>query len=711
LKRHFDIIHPKHVKKHAISKEEPKKSAGLAKKVEQKKPDLVVRKPEKTSALPKVAAEQDMFAGNVDDFLDNSIEQTKVKETQTDYSLRTKEKLQETKIPKNPKKPFHLKPVYFLPIVLAIVFAFLGLFAFRVYNQTLTLAVEGKNRLSLAEHFFSEKKYDKAITNLESANKSLANAQKKISFFRAPLNIAASLSPNLKNNLYLFDAAYFVSQAGVGASAAYNEFLGSFGNGNWEKFLESQIGNLEKIDSNLTLAKENIEKLNPALLGKKDQESVKALKKALLEAKLFSEAGALFAKNKNQYLNASILVLLPNNNEMQLAGGFTGSFGIIDLKEGKISALNVYDVYKLDNAYQAATGKDDMFLRNVTKISPDFEVVAQEAVKRYNAEAKNAGLEEKNFQAVLAITPTVLEDIIGVIGPIDLLEYGLVLDKTNVTIELEKQVENGADKKVGVNPKGILDVFGKKLISKLEGTNTTKKLELANLVVKSSSQKQVLAYFPNEKFQKLVSSAGISGNIKTQNSDYFLAAQENIGGGKSSLAVKNSYTYDLSKVGEDWVVDLTISRNHTSNYFYYYYDVKQKVNMWLIGVNTNRTNLYVPKGAQVLESTNIDKVDVAEKDNKTVFSFWSTVAPKQEKIFKIKYKLPANVFQTSNAKAKYELLIQKQIGSVGDEFNFLFHLPSGFDPVGLPDGFLREGNDIKHNAFLDTDKLIKLEFE
>src|SRR3989339_325475 len=74
--------------------------------------------------------------------------------------------------------------------------------------------------------------------------------------------------------------------------------------------------------------------------------------------------------------------------------------------------------------------------------SPDFGVSTQKALELYE---KENGLEAKQIDAVIGITPTVFENILQILGPIAI--NGIEFNYDNFTEKLEYEVEYGYNEK------------------------------------------------------------------------------------------------------------------------------------------------------------------------------------------------------------------------------------------------------------------------
>jgi len=123
---------------------------------------------------------------------------------------------------------------------------------------------------------------------------------------------------------------------------------------------------------------------------------------------------------------------------------------------------------------------------------------------------------------------------------------------------------------------------------------------------------------------------------------------------KSSLNVKQNILLKV-KVQDDGNIlnTLSITRLH------------QGTGAWPDGINQNYTRVLLPKGSVLVSKQGIDTVDFYEELDKTIFGFWTTVAPQESKTFQISYLLPFKIGP------KYNLLIQKQPGALADQFNFI----------------------------------------
>ncbi|MFA5318027.1 MAG: DUF4012 domain-containing protein [Patescibacteria group bacterium] len=113
----------------------------------------------------------------------------------------------------------------------------------------------------------------------------------------------------------------------------------------------------------------------------------------------------LFEEQEQVYL-----ILLQNNTELRPTGGFIGNYGILKIKEGRITSLYIDDIYNLDKLAEEKLeiippeplrkyfNRERWFLRDINW-SPDFSISAHRAWAMYLLE----GGQEK-IDGIIAVT-------------------------------------------------------------------------------------------------------------------------------------------------------------------------------------------------------------------------------------------------------------------------------------------------------------------
>ncbi len=189
-----------------------------------------------------------------------------------------------------------------------------------------------------------------------------------------------------------------------------------------------------------------------------------AMIKDLHEATEFI-AEAIGAEKPKRYL-----FIFQNNAEMRGSGGFIGSYAIVDLAKGEVKSIEAPG----GGSYDTEAGMRE------TIISPEplrllkprwfFWDANWWPDWPFTAEKLKAFLEKSDgpsVDGVIALTPAVIERLLGIIGPVELPDYGITLDNDNFWITVQRLAEQKQD--VTSTPKQIIGDLMDKLIKELPG--------------------------------------------------------------------------------------------------------------------------------------------------------------------------------------------------------------------------------------------------
>jgi hypothetical protein len=161
-------------------------------------------------------------------------------------------------------------------------------------------------------------------------------------------------------------------------------------------------------------------------------------------------------------------------------------------------------------------------------------------------------------------------------------------------------------------------------------------------------------YFKNPQNQAAVESFNMAGRVQDYPGDYLMVVDTNFSGGKANIWVKYAADQKI-EVATDGTVTKTLTLNYSNPEDS---SVKIETGRKLNGLFRDWLRVYVPKGSELIEATGFELGQATSEDlNKTVFEGFFTLAPANNRIIKLKYKLPTKV------SGPYKLLIQKQPGA------------------------------------------------
>lgn len=395
------------------------------------------------------------------------------------------------------------------------------------------------------------------------------------------------------------------------------------------------------------------------------------------------------------------LLIFQNNSELRASGGFLGSYALLDLSGGKIKNLEVpgggsYDTEGGMNVKVKAPRP--LWLVNPlwhfwdANWWPNWVRTSQNLMWFYE---KSGG---PTVDGVISVTPTVVERLLEITGPIDMTaDYGIVIDSNNfwetvqtiveaknlektnpgvtagfkestTSIAVSVPLEQGLENNVNNKPKKIIgDLMAKILETLPQKLNRDSLVKIISAFEDSLAEKQIMFYFTDPALESEVSARNYAGEIKNAPRDYLLVVNTNIAGQKSDRKMTETIEH-LSRVDSSGKIvnQVKITRTHTG----------QK-NEILTGVrNVDWLRVYVPAGSRLLSASGFQVPDASyfeepdsswedskllaneeaattdpasgvkiyEEDGKTVFAGWVMVDPGQSAEISFSYELPFNFF-------------------------------------------------------------------
>jgi len=449
------------------------------------------------------------------------------------------------------------------------------------------------------------------------------------------------------------------------------------------KILEEVIPQIDKVEPQIKKAADEVSSVDvdkyPENFGKYHlRAQVDAAKNfimgahyAITEAKdaVLVAPKALGTPDKKTYL-----LIFQNDKELRPTGGFMTAYAFLTLDKGRVSSSISDDIYRLDEKLldvcrnkicpltppeplvkylPEANGKPrTAWSMRDSNLSPDIPTSLKDFEKMYNMLGDG-----QSFDGIILIDTNVVEELIKITGPIDVLgttysaEKDSRCDCPNVIYELEAYaqiIEKGEKDR-----KAILGTLMQQILARSLGAATDKLPEFINTGVKLATDKSMIFYMKDTETQKALSKLNWTGEIRPYTYDYLHINDANFAGGKSNLYVEEKVELDTTikdgKVTHKLVIDYSNPRKYDS---------------WLNQRNRDYLRIYVPKGAKLISSKGSDvKVETKEDLGRTYFEAFVEVRPENSRKIEFEYELP-NKLQGN----EYNLLIQKQPGSKDFEY-------------------------------------------
>jgi hypothetical protein len=436
------------------------------------------------------------------------------------------------------------------------------------------------------------------------------------------------------------------------------------------------------------------------------------------------------------------LFLLQNNHELRATGGFIGTYALIDIHQGVIRRFFVDGIFNPDGQLK----ENIIPPKPIQKISagwslhdsnwfPDFPTSAEKAISFYE---KTGGA---TVDGVITLTPTIMQSLLAVVGPIALPQYGIVVDADNFIPVLQEQVEVKYDKELN-QPKQVLADLTQALIEKVFDLQNKETLgRIAEAFVKGLNEKHMLLYMRHTETQRLIDEVGWSGRVLDTPKDYLSVIHSNINGYKTDGVIDEVIEHKAAIEDDGSIIDtVKITRTHRGGDTPY---------DWWNKVNADYVRLYVPKGSELLFSQGttwefpaepldyarlgfkedadvrreeramtVDQktgIRISEDADKTVFGAWAYVSPQESVTLTFQYRLPFRIGKealTRGGVISYSTLFQKQSGSPGSKLISSLSHPESLEVIWQTEpNLVPYGREWRRETDLKTDVFQGVVFE
>ena len=364
----------------------------------------------------------------------------------------------------------------------------------------------------------------------------------------------------------------------------------------------------------------------------------------------------------------TFLILFLNNTELRPGGGFIGTYAVVTMDKTTPQVIKVEGTEILDNnapknftsVPPAPIAKyldlERWYFRD-SNWSPDFKISAAKSLDLYT---KEKGARAADIDAVIAFTPTVVEELLRISGPITV--NGMQFTADNFTEKLEYEVEYGfAGKGISFDDrKTMLKDLAKQVIASSMKNVFKSWNEYKTLVEKMLSQKQIMMYSPREDYQQIFEAKNWAGEMSAVNYDYLLWADANLGALKTDASINRTLNYDIytDKDGK-YVARAKMVYNHMGSFD------------WRTTRYLDYARVYAPVGSKLISATlktsatgtaKPVKVDSGIENGRQWFGAFITVEPRNVGELTFEYYVAPETLKRIAAN-DYRLFVQKQLGT------------------------------------------------
>lgn len=591
--------------------------------------------------------------------------------------------------PTSSKKPFPkwLKItliILLVWVVLAVAIAIPAFKTLQAAQDTLVLAreayVAGKNQ------------------NLPEFNAKLEATKKQVENTHQVFKILAwtKFIPFLGGYYRDGDHAFKASLAGIEAGQVlgatiepYADVLGFQGQGSFTggtaeeriskivETLDKVIPEIDQIAAKVQIARDEINQIN----ANRYPFTVKGhdLKQSILQAQKFADDALVAVTDAKPVIEIlpqalgideerKYLVIFQNDAEIRATGGFMTAYGIMRVEKGKVHQEKSDDIYNLDKKFNKRLKPPELIdkylplvyywnLRDMN-LSPDFKE-SMDTFYSYYQDVPG----EPEVDGIISVDTQVLNDLVTVLGPIDVPGYGTFSSETDPACDCPQiiyELELLADKpsaSIRQDRKGVIAPMLQTILLKAYGSPKNMWPGLFQTVIRNIGEKHVLFYMLDENEQQAVEGINVAGRIRDYDGDYFHVNDINFAGAKSNMFVTEEVEQDIT-INDNGTVTKKVTLTYKNPAPASNCNLEAG-ELCLNGILRDVVRLYVPAGSELKEALGFeeDTVETLEDFDRTYFQGFFKLSPQSQAKVVFEYTSP---YKPEND--EYKMLIQKQPG-------------------------------------------------
>jgi hypothetical protein len=403
----------------------------------------------------------------------------------------------------------------------------------------------------------------------------------------------------------------------------------------------------------------------------------------------------------SSYGPQTYLLLLQNEDELRATGGFITSAGTFVVKDGDILNFVIEDSYAFDDPtrhYPSAPWQLQQYMELPTVLlrdanwSPDFPTSAAQAEYLY------ALTRFHGADGVVAIDQYAVKSLLTVLGPVQVEAVSYPITAENV-VAFMRQAKGQAEAS-GENRKSFMNELGGAILDKIKTSKDIPWMNLVKVLQADLNAHHMLLQFDDTGMAAMLAERGWDGALRSDEGDFLMVVDSNVGFNKVNAVVEESLTYDvdLSDPVAPKGTLTVLQTNHATQGV----PCKQ-FDMHYQGSYENLVNrcywdylrVYKPLGTQYLEGTPHEvpglwmvsgtavpaRVDMLDDKIEGVQGFGTLlVVPGGDSLeTSFRFQLPSQVIGTGEGSRTkvYHLRVQKQAGTLPQVMTVRINLPSG----------------------------------
>ncbi len=414
------------------------------------------------------------------------------------------------------------------------------------------------------------------------------------------------------------------------------------------------------------------------------------------------------------------LVLAQNPAELRPTGGYTGTVGVLTMRDGSLADMTFEDVYVLDGKqgmpYQQPPdplsahllGRASWELADANW-SPDFPTTAAQALKLYTLESGDDAID-----GVIGITTFALDRLLEVLGPVAVPGYDVTVAAGEVTVA---GISNTRDDSLGTQRKRFLGVLADAVLQRTFATDPARWGDLLTSFETIGRQRLVQVWFADPAVEAQMAGTTWAGAVRHDPGDYLYAVDANVApSSKLSLVVQRSTRLEVDLGADDSAHHrLRLEWRNDADHPGEPYQTLRAVSEGADGVYGIYTRVLVPDGSELVEAVGDSALPVSgveSEDSEAGRLAWGNyllIRPGTAWLAD-EWTTPSVVLN-EGAERVYRLLVQKQPGQGPEPSTVVVQVPGGSRIISASRGMQVTGDTATWDGTLEEDVVLEVRYQ
>lgn len=431
----------------------------------------------------------------------------------------------------------------------------------------------------------------------------------------------------------------------------------------------------------------------------------------------------------------TFIVLGQDDQELRPTGGFIGAVVEVLVTHGEVEIVQFNNSYDIDPPrykdipvgppafWKYMAGQPGLLTFRDSNWWPDFPTSAEMAIGFYEL------TQPSTLNGVIAIDTRVLAGLIDILGGVYIpgwegrVDGATARDVSSGVLPYSCQPESNSNVPNRCFSEDIINAL-------LAGfQHSTNSVQVARLIMEILEEKHILVYSRDSELQEKLGLLNWDGHLREPQEDY-LAVFDWTAYSKAYDNIERSLLYDVY-ISADGTAEAELVVRYVNN-------AENRGPCFQFGGNYrscywNYLRVFVPPGAKMLDVPHFplsentlygynaqlggrdvrgeNTFEIAHTDSHTELAAFFLVNGGESMELEFRYSLPDRVVtRTASGERQYRLTIQKQPGTIGDEFVVRVHLPEGSTVVATSETAVIDGGVISFQLSLNTDREVSVGF-